>query len=104
MGSGWVSCDAWDSAQPMTPISIVTAVIATRIRAIRHRSGRAREQFLQIPFPNYCNGVRPVPSSLRTRGQYHRTTPRHTFDLALEDTKLRRIDEIVGGIHRKQRR
>src|SRR2546426_13323 len=71
---------------------------------IRKRSAGNSEQLLQILFPDRRNRMRPVPASLRTRGQYHSATPRHTLDLALEDTKLRGIDEIVGRIHRKQRR
>ena len=42
--------------------------------------------------------------SLRTEGHDHRAGAADPHDLALEYAELRRIDEVVGGIDRQQRR
>src|SRR5437016_1932892 len=45
-----------------------------------------------------------MSASFVTQRNYNRAPLRHALDLALEDSQLRRIDQIVGGIYGEKRR
>src|ERR1700692_2387098 len=47
--------------------------------------------------------MRSVSAGLRAKGYDYRASVRDAFNLALKDAKLRRVDEIVRGVHRYER-
>ena len=55
-------------------------------------------------FQTFANGVRSVAAGLRAQRHDHRLALLHALDLALENAELGRVDEIVRGVHREQRR
>src|SRR5580698_8140081 len=62
------------------------------------------EELLEVALPEDGVGVRAVPVGVLTEGDDDGAALRHAADLALEDAKLGRVDEVVGGVHRQQRR
>ena len=63
---------------------------------VRNRSSRYER-------PDRRERVRAVAGGLVAERQHHRASPGHADDFLLEDLQLRRIDEIVGGVHRQER-
>src|SRR5436190_22186779 len=62
------------------------------------------QQLHQFIFPQRCDGMTAMAARFVAEGDDDRPAARDTLDLALKNPKLRRIDQIVGGINREQRR
>src|SRR5438876_12024144 len=60
-----------------------------------------RHQFI---FPQRCDGMTAMAARFVAERNYDCTAFWHALDFALKNPKLRRIDQIVGGINREQRR
>src|SRR4029453_3115489 len=61
------------------------------------------QQIDQLIFPERGHGVAPMAACFLAQRNHDRAPFRHTFNLALEDAELRRVDQVVGGIDRQQR-
>ena len=64
---------------------------------------RFAEQLHQLIFPQRCDRVAAVAARFVAHGNHNSATVRDALYLALEDTELRRIDKVVGGIDREKR-
>ena len=62
------------------------------------------QQLFQIPLPDRRNRMRAVAASLIADRNHDEAAALDAFDLALDDSQLRWIDEVVGGIDCDQRR
>ena len=65
---------------------------------------RRTQQILQVGLPDRRERVRAVAGRLVAQRQHDRAAFRHALDLALEDLQLRRVDEVVRGVHGQERR
>ena len=63
---------------------------------------RGLQQLRQILLPHRGPGMRAMAVGLVGGGQQHEAPVLHAFDFALRDPKLRRIDEIIGGVDLQQ--
>src|SRR5665213_1281283 len=62
------------------------------------------EQFLQMLLPHRRQRMRSMPARLVALGDEDGFAALYPADFAFEDSQVRRVDQIVGGIDRQQRR
>src|SRR3954469_4388761 len=97
---------SWEKAEE----AIREKISANFMRRLKNRAPtmsilfrRFLEPDRQLIFPKRGDGVTAVPARFFAQGNDERAPMRDAFDLALENSELPRIDQIVRGIDREQR-